>query len=149
MSVANSKELRTPYGMKFYWPDVKMYHDGRINKRTEVFNFAVQGFATAEIIPIALVHFWHRTKGMRVEVFNTVHDSIILRLHKDEVEQVKQIMKVSLTTDVYNFLREVYNYEFTLPLGAGVKVGKHWGESDLEQVWEVWPDGRERFTEKH
>lgn len=146
LQVANNKQLTTPYGMKFYWPDASLYRNGRLNKRTEVFNFPVQGFATGEIIPIALVYFWHRTKDLRVEVFNTVHDSIILRLHEDDVEEVKQIMKVSLTTDVYKFLKEVYNYEFRIPLGAGVKVSKHWGDSDTEEVWEVWPDGRERYT---
>lgn len=148
MVVAANKELITPYGMRFYWPDVRMYHNGSINKRTEVFNFAVQGFATAEIIPIALTYFWHRSRHLRIEIFNTVHDSIISRVHKDDNEAVDLIAKQALTHDVYDFLREVYKYEFKVPLGVGSKSSRNWGEAKTETVWEVWPDGRERFTEK-
>lgn len=146
--VAASKQLTTPYGMKFYWPNVSLYSNGRINVRTEVFNFAVQGFATAEIIPIALTYFWYRTRHLRVEVFNTVHDSIISRVHKDDNDEVELIAKQALTYDVYQYLRDIYNYEFKVPLGVGSKSSRNWGEAETERIWEVWPDGRERFTEK-
>lgn len=77
-----------------------------------------------------------------------MHDSIISRVHKDDNEAVDQIAKTALTTDVYNFLRDVYKYDFKVPLGVGSKSSRHWGEAKKETVWEVWPDGRERFTEK-
>lgn len=149
MRVAADKKLDTPYGLRFYWPHARMYESGRINVRTEVFNYPIQGFATAEIIPIALVYFWHRVAGLRVEVFNTVHDSIISRVHKDDLAQAENITKQALTHDVYKFLREVYNYEFHVPLGVGMKSGKYWGSGKVEKVWDVWPDGRERYQEKY
>jgi DNA polymerase I-like protein with 3'-5' exonuclease and polymerase domains len=148
LEVVASKKLRTPYGMIFYWPRARMYPSGRTNVRTEVFNFPVQGFATAEIIPIALVYYWHRIKELRCQLFNTVHDSIISRVHKDDNEAVAAVAKQALTYDVYQFLRDVYNYEFTVPLGVGSKTSKHWGTAKTEQVWDVWSDGRERYQEK-
>ena len=147
LQVADRKELITPYGMRFYWPNAKLQRNSRVNVQTEVFNFPIQGFATAEIIPIALVYFWHRTKGLRIETFNTVHDSIASRVHKDDVAATEAAYRQALTLDVYTFLREIYNYEFTVPLGVGVKTGKYWGDG-IERVWEVWPDGRERYQEK-
>lgn len=147
LRVAADRKFRTPYGMWFYWPHARLNQWGKVNVRTEVYNFAIQGLATGEIIPIALVYFWHRTRHLRCYIFNTVHDSIISRVHKEDVDEANAAAKVSLTTDVYNFLREIYDYEFTLPLGVGTKIGKYWGDG-VEQVWEVWPDGRDRYTEK-
>ena len=53
-----------------------------------------------------------------------------------------------MTTDVYNFFNEVYRYKLweELPLGVGLKAGKAWGVSDTEEIYEVWQDGRERYT---
>jgi DNA polymerase I-like protein with 3'-5' exonuclease and polymerase domains len=146
--VLNNKQLRTPYGMIFYWPDTSMSRGGYISNTTSIYNYPVQGFATGEIIPIALVHFWHRTAGMRIRIFTTIHDSIGSKVHKDEVEAYKEISKVSLTTDVYRFLREVYGYEFSVPLGVGVKVARNWAQTKTEEAWNVWPDGKETYTIK-
>ena len=148
MQVAASKMLITPYGMRYYWPNVKMYQSGRVDKRSEIYNYPIQGFATAEIIPIALVHYWHRAKHLRVEIYNTVHDSIISRVHKDDNDALDIIAKQAMTYDVYNFLEEVYGYKMTVPLGLGSKVSKHWSTGEEEIVWDVWPDGRERRTVK-
>lgn len=137
-----------PYGMRFYWPGTKMSKSGYIDNTTSIYNYTVQGFATGEIIPIALVHFWHRTRGMRITIWNTIHDSIATRVHKDEVEAYKVLSKQCLTTDVYAFLLDVYKYQFTVPLGVGIKVAKNWGDTKQEEVWDVYPDGREVYKKK-
>lgn len=147
-NVLNTKQLRTAYGMIFYWPDTVMKRGGYITNTTQIYNYPVQGFATGEIIPIALVHFWHRTAGLRIRIFTTIHDSIGSRVHKDEVEAYKEISKVSLTTDVYRFLEEVYDYKFRVPLGVGVKVARNWAQTKTEFSWNVWPDGKETYQIK-
>lgn len=144
LTVADEKKLTTPYGLTFHWPNAKMHRSGYVSFSTEIFNLPISGFATGEIIPIALIHFWYRIKGTRARVFNTVHDSIIVRNHKDEIEQVTDIAKQSMTHDVYRYLQEVYSYAFTVPLGFGMKTGSHWGVSTDEFKWDVWPDGHER-----
>lgn len=146
--VLNNKHLRTRYGMMFFWPHVNKSRSGYISDTTNIYNFPIQGFATAEIIPIALIHFWHKIKGLRVWILNTIHDSIICKVHKDDVEEYERIAKEALTTDVFRFLREVYSYDFVVPLGAGIKVGKNWGTSKTEKVWNVFPDGRETYKLK-
>lgn len=139
---------QNPYGMRFYWPGTKMSRSGYIDNTTSISNYSIQGFATGEIIPIALVYFWHRTRDLPITIWNTIHDSIASRFHKDVAEQYKLLSKQALTTDVYNFLRDVYKYEFSVPLGVGVKVAKNWGTSKEEEVWAVWPDGRETYVKK-
>lgn len=145
LTVADSKKLTTPYGLTFHWPHAKMHGSGYVSYSTEIFNLPISGFATGEIIPIALVHFWHRIKDTHARIFNTVHDSIIVYNLKTEIDYVTDIAKQSMTHDVYKFLREVYNYEFRVPLGFGCKTGSHWGESKEEKKWDVWPDGNERL----
>lgn len=145
--VADKKELVTPYGMRFYWPTASMQRSGWVTFTNEIVNVPIQGLATAEMVPIALVHFWHRTRHLSVELFNTVHDSIIYRAHKDHLEQVNEAAKLAMTTDVYRFLDEVYGYDTgSCPLGVGFKIGTHWGESDEEIIFDVWKDGNERKT---
>lgn len=140
---ADRKQFTTPYGMTFFFPDCKMQRSGYITDTTSIYNFPIQGFATGEIIPIALVYFWHRTRGMPIHIFATIHDSIAARVHKDVVEETKQIAKQCLTTDVYRFLERVYGYCFKVPLGLGIKVSRNWGYTKEEDSWNVWPDGRE------
>lgn len=145
LDVLSKGWFTTPYGMRFYWPGTKMSRSGYIENTTAISNYPIQGFATGEIIPIALVHFWHRTRNHRITIFNTIHDSIVSRVHKDEIETYEQLSKQCLTTDVYRFLESVYNYSFTVPLGVGVKVAKNWGASKTEKVWSVFPSGEETF----
>lgn len=140
---------RNPYGMKFYWPGTKISRNGYIDNTTAINNYSIQGFATGEIIPISLVYFWHRTRDMRIVLWNTIHDSVAVRVHKDEVEVCKQIAKQAMTYDVYSYLEQVYNYTFDwVPLGLGIKVAKHWGDSKTEQAWDVTFDGTEHYKEK-
>lgn len=140
--------LVTPYGLRFYWPGTKIARGGYIDNTTNISNYPIQGFATAEIIPIALTYFWHKSKNLRVSIFNTIHDSICARVHKDDVEAAKLVAKTTMTTDVYKFLRDVYEYDFKVPLGVGLKVSKNWGDTNVEEVYDVWPDGRETYKIK-
>jgi DNA polymerase I-like protein with 3'-5' exonuclease and polymerase domains len=146
--VLDSGMLVTPYGMRFYWPGTRISRGGYIDNTTSIYNYPIQGFATGEIIPIALIHFWHRSRSSTIEIWNTIHDSVAARFHKDDADLYREISKQSLTHDVYNFLRAVYNYEFHVPLGVGVKIGTHWGQSEFEEIWSVWPNGKETYTKK-
>ena len=53
-----TKRLITPYGLRFYWPWSRTSKSGYLNVSTAVCNYPVQGFATAEIMPIADVAHW-------------------------------------------------------------------------------------------
>lgn len=142
LKCADAKEYTTPYGMTYYFDAEVSKRTGYISYTTSIYNYPVQGFATGEIIPIALVYFWHKTRELRCELFVTIHDSIDARVHKDDVEQVNMLAKECLTTDVYTHLSRVYKYNMKTPLGLGAKAAKHWGEGK-ELKWDIFPDGRE------
>lgn len=133
--------FRTPYGMQFYFPDTKMMRSGHVTNMQSIYNYPVQGYATGEIIPIALVYFWHRVRGKNIKPFVTIHDSIVSRVHKDSVQEAQDIAKQALTLDVYAYLRVVYKTEFKTPLGLGIKVARNWGATKEETKYDVFPDG--------
>lgn len=149
LEALSSKKQVTPYGLIFYWPGTEMRRGGYITNTTQIFNYPVQGFATGEIIPIALVHFWHRSAGKRIRIFTTIHDSIGSFVHKDEIEVYKELSKQALTHDVFRFLRDVYGYEFSVPLGVGIKIARNWAQSKTEYSWDVTPEGIETYKEKN
>lgn len=142
LTVADRGEFTTPYGMTFYFPGTKIQRSGYITNSTNIYNYPIQGFATGEIIPIALIYFWHKTRNLPVRIFSTIHDSIACKILKGYEEQVTEVAKQALTTDVYEFLRVVYKYNFRVPLGLGAKVGTFWGKGH-EKKWDIYRDGTE------
>ena len=128
--VLRDKFLRTEWGMKYYWPDTRLCKSGYITNSTSIYNYPVQAFATAEIIPCALVAAWHRMRGMESFMVNTVHDSIIAELHPDEVGLWHDVAKQCLIHDSYKMIEALYGVRLTVPLGAGVTVGTHWGSKE-------------------
>jgi DNA polymerase I len=144
--VLRHKRLVTEWGLIFYWPDTKLEVSskggkGYIKNRTAIFNYPVQSFATAEIIPIALVYTWHYFKALGLKGFlvNTVHDSVIAELPKEEEEVFRDICEYTFTDRVYNYLLRVYGVRFTVPLGTETKVGTHWSKG-TDRKYDLDPD---------
>ena len=138
--VLRDKCLRTEWGLKYYWPNTRMGASGYITNTTSIYNYPVQAFATAEIIPCAIVAAWHRMKNMDSFLVNTVHDSIIAELKPSEVSLWHEIAKQCLITDAYKMIKDLYGVELTVPLGAGVTVDRAWGSKaakDGEVVYEA------------
>jgi DNA polymerase-1 len=126
--VLRSGELKTAYGMIFRWPRTAMSRSGYIDNTTSIFNFPVQGFATAELIPIIVVLVWQGIKHLRARMICTIHDSVILEVHKDDVTAVKDILIRAFTVDIYNVMERLYGYKIRTQLGCEIKVGYYWGE---------------------
>ncbi len=139
-TVLRDKSLRTEWGLQYFWPDTKTTQSGYVTNTTAICNYPVQAFATAEIIPLALVCAWHRihSAGLRMFLVNTIHDSIIAEMPPDEINTFHEIAEQTLIEDVYDLLPKLYGVHMTVPLGAGVKVARHWSGKDAAE----WvPDG--------
>lgn len=143
-TVGETKVLETEWGMRFYWPDARWQDSkwggkARLNVMTNVFNTAIQSFATADIVPIGLTHMWHRTRDHRMFLVNTVHDSIEAEFPPEERELFLELSQQSMLKDVYKYLLEVYNIQYSVDLGLGCTIGTNWG---------VLPDGEEEIIVK-
>lgn len=129
LTAAEQGFIETEWGMKYYFPDVSVGRHGHVIGKQKVFNYPIQGFATAEIIPIGLVFFWFRTRKADLIITNTIHDSIVAEVPPHELELFQAVAVQSLTKDVYTYLEQVYAVNMTVPLGVGIKMGTHWAES--------------------
>lgn len=141
--VLKTGKLRIASGLIFYWADTTQTSSGYITNTPSIFNYPVQSFATADIIPISLVFLWHlmRSHSMRSYIVNTVHDSIIAELRRDEEDLWKQLCKRAFTSDVFVYLQRVYGVAFTCPLGVETKIGTHWGTKEYgEEQYDLDPE---------
>lgn len=137
--VLKTKQLRTASGLILYWPHARPdRRDGRLDGscRRQVMNYPVQGFATADIIPVALTYLHHAVEGsgLRARLINTVHDSVISEVHVEDVEEYLALAEKAFLACTYRYLKEVFGVEFTVPLGLGITADKHWGGGEERKV---------------
>ena len=128
LKVLNEGKLRTASGLIFYWPGTKMSHSGYIENTPSIYNFPIQSFATADIIPVSLVYTYWGAKHLDVSLINTVHDSIVADCNVEDIEAFKDVVKDAWLDKTYEYLDKVYGVRMTIPLQAGWKAGTHWGE---------------------
>lgn len=146
--VVDTKRLITPWGLRYYWPWARRNKKtGYCNATASIYNYPVQAFATAEIIPIAIVRFWQELYRLELQDYiipvNTVHDSVICEIHPDYPEAFASLAK-DLWHHVYDYLHEVYDYDFKVPFGTEIAVGTHWSDdSVLSAQYNIYPDGTE------
>ena len=123
--------VQTPSGRQYFWPNAKRTRNGRITNATQVVNYPVQGFATGDLVPLACIRAHQKFKELNLvsKLVLTVHDSIVVDCHKDELEQVKEALTWAMT-GVPEEAEKRWNYTFSLPLAIEISGGKNW----LDQV---------------
>ncbi len=83
-----------------------------------------------------------RSLGLKSFLTNTIHDSIIGEVHKDEEDIFRRLVEQALTGDTFVYLWRCYRIRFTVPLGCESKVGTHWGLGK-EKKFDLDPDNWE------
>jgi len=121
----NTRKITTPSGREFAFPDVVRKSTGRVSHFTQIKNYPVQSFATADIVPIALLHIDELLKGMQSCIVNTVHDSIVIDVHPLEESQV-----INIIDETNNVLPQLitarWGINFNVPLLLEAKIGPNW-----------------------
>ena len=121
----NTQKITTPSGREFAFPDVVRKSTGRVSHFTQIKNYPVQSFATADIVPIALLHIDDLLKGMQSCIVNSVHDSIVIDVHPDEEAQVINV--IAATNDALPELITLrWGVDFNVPLLLEAKIGPNW-----------------------
>jgi DNA polymerase I-like protein with 3'-5' exonuclease and polymerase domains len=120
-----TQKITTPSGREFSFPNVVRKASGRVSHFTQIKNYPVQSFATADIVPVALLHIEYLLKDMKSCIVNSVHDSIVIDIHPDEEAQV-----ISVIQDTNDRLLELitirWGVEFNVPLLLEAKIGPNW-----------------------
>ena len=131
-------KFQIPSGLIFYFPNTKILEDGYITNSTNICNYPVQSFATADIVPIGVTYQWHLTRAASLQSFliNTIHDSAIAEVHPDEKQEFAEIGEFAHTECVIEYLKDVYHVDFNVPLEAEVEFNKNWAST---------PDWEEKY----
>ena len=121
----NTGVIKIPSGREYAFPDVVRKSSGRVSHFTQIKNYPVQGFATADIVPIALLHINKLLDNMQSCIVNTVHDSIVIDVHPDEQRQVIDIINKT-NNELDNLITLRWGIKFNVPLLLESKIGDNW-----------------------
>jgi DNA polymerase I-like protein with 3'-5' exonuclease and polymerase domains len=119
------RSITTPSGRQFSFPDVERRRSGSISHFTQIKNYPVQSFATADIVPLILVHIEDRLQSLNSCIVNTVHDSIVIDVHPDEINKVVHTIK-TINQDIINIVNQQFGIDFNVPLLLESKIGNNW-----------------------
>lgn len=122
-----TKMITLPTGRQYSFPDAKRMPWGSSNYSTQIKNYPVQGFATADIVPLACINAYELMKQKKVKslLINTIHDSIVADVHPGEEEVMAEILSQA-TRGVKESMKSMYNIDFNVPLDIEIKIGADW-----------------------
>tara|TARA_S200002703_G_scaffold97774_1_gene84426 strand:- start:1 stop:1530 length:1530 start_codon:yes stop_codon:yes gene_type:complete len=129
----STKVIKLPSGREYAFPDARWTEWGSATNRTAICNYPVQGFATADLLPIALVMLDKemRRLDMKSVICNTVHDSIVLDVHPSEEQQCIDVLSKAMLC-LPSETKRRYGVKYDMPVGIELKIGKNW--LDLSEV---------------
>ena len=122
--------VETPSGRQYYWPNVIRTKNNRVTFATQILNYPVQGFS-ADLVQLACIRAFRMFKGQKLQskLILTVHDSIVVDTHPDEVDEVKAILTQAMT-EVGEESEERFGYSLVVPLEIEISRGKNWLEQE-------------------
>jgi len=123
----NTGKITTPSGREFAFPDVQRRRYGGVTYFTQIKNYPVQSFATADIVPISLIYIDKLLTANRLHscVVNTVHDSIVIDVHPREKETVLKVIRAA-NDKLIAIVNRKWDIDFNIPLLLEAKIGPNW-----------------------
>jgi len=130
------KKITLPSGREYLFPNVRRTRWGGVTSGTAIKNYPVQGFATADLLPMALVYTNKllAENKMQSVICNTVHDSIVFDVHPKEKDLAIDILSKGMLS-LYDECKKRYDITYSMPVGIELKIGKNW--LDLEPILEL------------
>ena len=127
------KRIKLPTGREYSFPYAERTPWGGSTYGTQIKNYPVQGFATADIVPLACINIYKLMKDKEVKslLVNTVHDSIVADVYPGEEDVMSDIFNQG-TADVIPALKQYYKIDFNVPLDTELKIGNNW--LDMKEV---------------
>ena len=119
--------ITLPSGRQYAFPDARWTKYGTATHRTNICNYPVQGFATADLLPAALVRLdkLFMENELQSVICNTVHDSIVIDCHPDEKDIVVRLMREAMLSLPEETMRR-YGIEYDMPVEIEIKMGDNW-----------------------
>lgn len=124
--------ITLPSGRQYAFPGTTWTEWGTATNRTSICNYPVQGFATGDLLPIALVklHKSMKSKDLKSVICNTVHDSIVLDVFPGE-EDTCTTLVVEAMMSLPEECRMRYGVEYDMPISVECKMGSNWLDTEV------------------
>ena len=125
------KVITTATGRQFSFPDCQRNFSGQATFKTQIVNYPVQSVATADIVPLGVILLFNKLKDMNLRsvVINTVHDSVLIDTHPDELEIVKSVAPGCLVAAQAE-AKKRFGLSDYIPLEVEMSQGKNWMEQE-------------------
>ena len=123
-AIAQAREkgyVETIFKRRRYLPDINSANAVvRGFAERNAINAPIQGSA-ADVIKLAMIAVYHEMKktGVRSQLILQVHDELVFDIHKDEVEQMKNLIKNAMESAV----------NLIVPMKAEMQTGNNWLEA--------------------
>ena len=118
-------KIKIPSGREYSFPNVVRKASGDVTNFTQIKNYPVQGFATADIVPLVLMEIDKRLTDIQSCIVNTVHDSIVIDVHPNEIDVVNKIIE-DVNENIVPMINLQYKINFNVPLLLESKIGDNW-----------------------
>tara|TARA_R110000737_G_scaffold63546_5_gene91217 strand:- start:1789 stop:3882 length:2094 start_codon:yes stop_codon:yes gene_type:complete len=121
--------IKTATGRQFAFPNVYRTKMGVASVKTQIVNYPVQSVATADIVPLGviLLHKELKKRGLKSLVINTVHDSVVVDVHPNEIEEIKILAPTCLRL-AQNEAEKRFGLDKFIPLDVEMSMGNNWME---------------------
>lgn len=112
--------VETLFGRKRYLKEELNSRNAKIREFAEraAINAPLQG-TSADLIKMAMIELDKNLKNYRANIIIQVHDELVLEVHNDDINEVKEIVLKSMEL----------NQPLNVPLEVSIKTGKSWMES--------------------
>ena len=126
-----NETITTATGRQFKFPNVYRTKQGKASVKTQIVNYPVQSVATADIVPLGVImlHKQLRERNLKSLVINTVHDSVVVDCHPDEIEEVKQVASICLVK-AQDEAEKRFGLDKFIPLEVEMSIGNNWMEQE-------------------
>ena len=121
----NTGMITTPSGRQFAFPNIKGLPNGKVTNFTQIKNYPVQSFATADIVPLVLMHMDNKLQTVKSCVVNSVHDSVVIDVHPEEIKQVIYLIR-NINNELTQLIESHFAIKFNVPLLLEAKIGDNW-----------------------
>lgn len=103
--------------------------------RPAVCNYAVQGTATGDVVPLVMVLINKQIKeeGLDANIICQVHDSLVLDSSIEDADRVAEIIWEQFN-DLPNTISKYFNYQWFTPMTGEVEAG--WNYKELTKIFD-------------
>ena len=121
----DTSTIKIPSGREFRFNNVYRLKNNSITNFTQIKNYPVQSFATADCVLLCLVYMDKLLKDKQSCIVNTVHDSIVIDIHPSEIDEVIQVIN-DTNSNLKSLIDNKWNIDFNVPLLLEAKIGNNW-----------------------